>query len=121
MRRLRLPPRAQYEALAAARTWYTSAAGIARYKQRAGGAGTLSQGVRAFGLRRTRYRGLPKTPMQHVAIAAAIHIDRIVAWLDERPQATTLPSRFAALAPAGALTPGQAAAEGSCFPPSNAC
>jgi transposase len=110
MRRLRLPPREQYEALAAARTWYTSEEGIERYKQRAGVEGTLSQGVRAFGLRRTRYRGLPKTHMQHVAIAAAINIDRIVAWLDERPQATTRTSRFAALAPACALTPGKAAA-----------
>jgi len=110
MRRLRLPPREQYEALAAARTWYGSEEGIERYKQRAGVEGTLSQSVRAFGLRRTRYRGLPKTHMQHVAIATAINIDRIVAWLDERPQATTRTSRFAALAPAYALNPGKAAA-----------
>ena len=41
--------------------------------------------------------------MQHVAIAAAINIDRIVAWLDERPRATTRTSRFAALAPAGTI------------------
>src|SRR5215475_3022270 len=81
MRRLRLPPREQYEALAAARTWYGSEEGIERSKQRAGVEGTLSQGVRAFGLRRTRYRGLPKTHLHHVAIAAAINVDRIVAWL----------------------------------------
>jgi transposase len=110
MRRLRLPPREQYEALAAARTWYGSEEGIERYKQRAGIEGTLSQGVRAFELRRTRYRGLPKTHMQHVAIAAAINVDRIVAWLDERPRATTRTSRFAALAPACALNPDEAAA-----------
>jgi transposase len=55
--------------------------------------------VRAFGLRRTRFRGLAKTHLQHVAIAAAINIDRIVAWLDERPRAKTRTSRFAALAP----------------------
>jgi transposase len=66
--------------------------------------------VRAFGLRRTRYRGLPKTHMQHVAIAAAINMDRIVAWLDERPRATTRTSRFAALAPACTPHPGEAAA-----------
>jgi len=110
MRRLRLPPREQYEALAAARTWYASEEGIERYKQRAGVEGTLSQGVRAFGLRRTRYRGLPKTHIQHVAIAAAINVDRIVAWMDERPRATTRTSRFAALAPAYALNPDEAAA-----------
>jgi len=110
MRRLRLPPREQYEALAAARTWYASEEGIERYKQRAGIEGTLSQGVRAFGLRRTRYRGLPKTHLQHVATAAAINIDRIVAWLEARPRATTRTSRFAALAPARALKPDEEAA-----------
>ncbi len=109
-RRLRLPPQEEYEALAAARVWYASEEGIERYQQRAGVEGTLSQGVRAFGLRRTRYRGLPKAHMQHVAIAAAINVDRIVAWLDERPRAKTRTSRFAALAPADALKPGQAAA-----------
>jgi DDE family transposase len=55
--------------------------------------------VRAFGLRRTRFRGLAKTHLQHVAIAAAINIDRIVAWLDEHPRAKTRTSRFATLAP----------------------
>ena len=109
-RRLGLPPRAEAEAVADARTWYASAEGKAQYGQRAGIEGTLSQGVRAFGLRRTRYWGLAKTHLQHVAIAAAINIDRIVAWLDERPRAMTRISRFAALAPANADNPGEAAA-----------
>jgi transposase len=51
-----------------------------------------------------------KTHWQHIATAAAINIDRIVAWLDERPQATTRLSRFAALAPAAACHPGEVAA-----------
>jgi transposase len=109
-RRLRLPPQDQYEALQAAQTWYASEAGQQLYKRRAGVEGTLSQGVRAFGLRRTRYWGLAKTHVQHVAIAAAINIDRIVAWLDERPRALTRLSRFAALAPANADQRGEAAA-----------
>jgi transposase len=109
-RRLGLPPRAEAEAVADARTWYASAEGKAQYGQRAGIEGTLSQGVRAFGLRRTRYWGLAKTHVQHVAIAAAINIDRMVAWLDERPPAMTRISRFAALAPAHADNPGEAAA-----------
>jgi transposase len=109
-RQLRLPPQDQYEALTAARAWYASKEGIERYQQRAGVEGTLSQGVRAFGLRRTRYRSLPKTHVQHIATAAAINIDRIVAWLDERPRAQTRTSRFAALTPANALHPGEAAA-----------
>jgi transposase len=109
-RRLRLPPQAQYEAQAAAQTWSASEAGQQLYKRRAGVEGTLSQGVRAFGLRRTRYWGVAKTHVQHVAIAAAINIDRIVAWLEERPRAMTRISRFAALAPANAYPPGEAAA-----------
>jgi len=109
-RRLRLPPQDQYEALAAAQTWSASEEGQQLYKQRAGVEGTLSQGVRAFGLRRTRYWGVAKTHLQHVAIAAAINIDRLVAWLNERPRAQTRTSRFAALAPADACHPGEAAA-----------
>jgi hypothetical protein len=109
-RRLRLPPQDQYEALQAAQTWSASEAGQQLYKRRAGVEGTLSQGVRAFGLRRTRYWGLAKTHLQHVAIAAAINSDRLVAWLDECPRAMTRTSRFAALAPVSALQPDEAAA-----------
>jgi transposase len=98
-----LPPQDQYEALRAAQTWYGSAEGQQGYQRRAGVEGTLSQGVRGYGLRCTRYRGLEKTHVQHIATAAAINIDRLVAWLEERPRAKTRTSRFAALAPAGAL------------------
>jgi transposase len=105
-RRLHLPSQERFAAVQAARAWYASEEGRQRYQCRAGVEGTLSQGVRAFGLRQTRYRGLEKTHLQHVAIAAAINIDRLVAWLDARPRAKTRISRFAALAPAGALPAG---------------
>ena len=105
-RRVGLPPQDQYEALRAAQTWYDSEEGQQGYKRRAGVEGTLSQGVRSFGLRCARYRGLEKTHLQHVATAAAMNIDRIVAWLDERPRAQTRISRFAALAPTWALPSG---------------
>ena len=105
-RHLSLHPYSQYEALEAARARFSSETGQDLYKRRAGIEGTLSQGVRTFGLRRTRYRGLPKTHLQHVAIAAAINMERIVAWCDERPRATTRTSRFAALAPDHARGPG---------------
>jgi transposase len=98
-RSLKLHPQAQYQALQAARAWYASREGKQRYQRRAGVEGTLSQGVRAFGLRQTRYRGLAKTHLQHVATAAAINLDRLMAWLDERPRAKTRTSRFATLAP----------------------
>jgi transposase len=109
-RTLTLHPRPQYEAMHAAQAWYAGDEGQRQYGRRAGIEGTLSQGVRAFGLRRTRYRGLPKTHLQHVATAAAINIDRIVAWVDQRPRAQTRTSRFAALAPAYVLHSSEAAA-----------
>ena len=109
-RTLKLHPRPQSEALQAAQAWYASDEGQRQYGRRAGIEGTLSQGVRAYGFRRTRYRGLPKTHMQHVATAAAINIDRIVAWVDQRPRAQTRTSRFAALAPAYVLHASEAAA-----------
>jgi len=109
-RSLHLPSQERFEALQAARTWYASEDGRQRYQCRAGVEGMLSQGVRACGLRRSRYRGLEKTHLQHVATAAAINIDRIVAWLEERPRAKTRTSRFAALAPVSTLHPREAAA-----------
>jgi transposase len=53
--------------------------------------------VRAFGLRRSRYRGLAKTHLQHVATAAAINLERLAAWFRAVPRAART-SRFAALA-----------------------
>jgi transposase len=103
-RSIQLHPQDQWEALQAARAWYASAEGQDVYKRRAGIEGTLAQGVRAFGLRRARYRGLQKTHLQHIAITAAINVERIVAWLEERPRATTRTSRFALLAPIDTLS-----------------
>lgn len=68
------------------------------YRWRAGVEGTISQGVRAFNLRRSRYEGAAKTHLQHLACAAAINVVRVLAWLDERPLATTRRSHFATLA-----------------------
>jgi DDE family transposase len=92
-------PQPQYQALQAARQRQASAEGKQCYQRRAGMEGRLSQGVRAFGLRRCRYRSLAKTTLQHIATAAALNLDRLVAWFDERPQAKTRKSRFARLAP----------------------
>src|SRR4051812_36281212 len=70
-RRLRPHPRAEHEALTAARERLATKEGRRRHGRRAGIEGTLSRGVRAFGLRRGRYRGLARTHLQHVATAAA--------------------------------------------------
>jgi len=51
-----------------------------QYGMRAGIEGTISQGVRAFGLRRARYFGQAKTHLQHVITAAAINLVRLAAW-----------------------------------------
>jgi transposase len=72
-----------------------------RYHVRAGVEGTLSQGVRAFGMRRSRYIGLAKTGLQQVCVAAGMNVLRVVHWLDGRPRAGTRVTRFAALARAG--------------------
>ena len=92
-------PREQYEALQEARQRLESEEGRQLYNRRAGIEGTISQGVRAFGMRQTRYRGLAKTHIQHIATAAAINLERLVAWIDDVPRETTRTSRFAALAP----------------------
>jgi len=44
----------------------------AEYARRAGIEGTISQGVRAYSLRRAKYVGLAKTHLQHVLFARAI-------------------------------------------------
>src|SRR5215204_3062643 len=100
-RHLTLRPRAEHDALLDARQRQTTAAFKTQYAARAGIEGTLSQGVRAFGLRQARYRGLAKTHLQHVATATAMNIVRLVDWLNNVPRATTRRSRFAALAPTG--------------------
>ena len=73
----------------------------AEYRQRAGIEGTISQGVRAFGLRRARYKGLGKTKLQHIVTAAAINLARLDDWLSGRPWATTRQPVFVQLLAAG--------------------
>jgi hypothetical protein len=96
-RRLHLHPRLEHEALVAARKREDTEAGRKLYARRQGIEGTLSQGVRMFGLRHARYRGLAKVSLQNVATAAALNLDRLAAWFDKRPLAPTRTSRFAAL------------------------
>lgn len=93
-------PRAQYEALRATRQRHASPEGKQLYNRRAGIEGTISQGVRAFGVRFCRYRGLAKTHLQQVATATAINLDRLANWFHQIPHAKTRTSRFASLAPA---------------------
>jgi transposase len=98
-RRLWLRPKLEHEALQYGRNRQQQPQFKQRYKTRAGVEGTISQGVRAFDLRRSHYIGLAKTHLQHVATAAAITLARVVAWLSDIPKAQTRSSKFAALAP----------------------
>src|SRR5512135_181873 len=93
-REMTLRPRERHEALQAARRQQETAEWKAEYAARAGIEGTLSQGVRSFGLRRARYIGLAKARLQHVATGAAINVYRISDWLGGVPQAATRTSRF---------------------------
>jgi transposase len=81
-------------ALQAARARETSTAYTTEYARRAGIEGTLSQGIRAYGLRHARYIGGAKTHLQHVLIAAAINFVRIGNWLMKKPLAKTRTSTF---------------------------
>jgi len=67
------------------------------YARRAGIEGTLSQGVRAFGLRQARYRGRAKTHLQDVATGAAITVHRLDAWFYDTARTPTRCSTFARL------------------------
>jgi len=67
------------------------------YGRRAGIEGTLSQAIRALGLRQSRYRGLAKTHLQHILIAVALNVVRLMAWWKGVARAATRLSHFAAL------------------------
>jgi Transposase DDE domain len=87
----------QYLALQAARERETTAEYAIEYRKRAGIEGTISQGVRAYGLRRSRYIGEAKTHLQHVITAAAINFVRVSNWLTGKPVAKTRASTFGRL------------------------
>ena len=50
-------------------------------------------------MRRSRYVGLAKTHLQHVFIATAMNLSRIVNWLNELPLAQTRQAAFERLIP----------------------
>jgi transposase len=100
VRTIHLRPQVEYEMIQTARTRQETQEFKTKYKKRAGIEGTISQGTRAFDLRRSRYLGLAKTRLQHLATAAAMNLTRVVSWFMTK-KLRTLPycSPFAALAP----------------------
>lgn len=97
-RSLCFPPQEHYEARQAAFKAQETPEWQATYNKRAGIEGSLSQGIRAFGMRRSRYIGHTKTHFQHEAIATAINTARLSDWFALRPRAKTRISRFGRLA-----------------------
>src|SRR5713101_2559032 len=96
-RTVTIRPQEQYLALMQRREQEKTKAFTQVYAKRAGIEGTISQGVRAMGLRRSRYIGQQKTHLQHVATAAALNLVRSMAWFDGLPRAQTRRSAFARL------------------------
>jgi transposase len=96
-RGLTLHPKAQHLALQTARERQHTEQFREDHKRRAGIEGTLSQAAFAFGMRRTRDRGLQKTHFHHLATALVINLQRFVNWVWEIPRVKTRQSHFARL------------------------
>ncbi|MEV2254407.1 transposase [Streptomyces sp. NPDC050147] len=75
-REIHLRPRDDYEALPQARKLQTTEEWKDRHKIRAEVEGAVSQAVLVCSLRRARYRGLPRSSLQHQLTGAAVHLIR---------------------------------------------
>src|SRR5258708_6649824 len=80
-RTLTLHSKEQTQALLTARQREHTDAFKDTYRHRAGIEGTHSQAVRTMGLRRSRYMGLCKTHLGHMAVAASVNLIRLMSWL----------------------------------------
>jgi transposase len=83
-RQLTLLPRALAEAQTAIRTAEHTIGFQADYARRAGVEGTIHQAV-AHGARHARYRGLPKTRLDHIFMACALNLLRLEAFWNGTP------------------------------------
>ena len=83
-RQLSLLPRDLAEAQAAARAAEKTIPFQADYARRAGVEGTMHQAT-SHGARRARYRGLPKTRLDHVYMAGALNLLRLQAYWTGTP------------------------------------
>jgi transposase len=83
-RQLYVRPRDIHQATTAARTTETTASFHAGYTRRAGIEGTIHQAT-SHGARRARYRGLPKTRLDHAYLACALNLIRLHAYWTGTP------------------------------------
>lgn len=84
-RQLTIRPRPVQEALDAARAEQTTTGWQAKYARRAGAESTIAQSVKVTDSRQARYRGLPKTRLEHVFKAIALNFIRLDAWFNGVP------------------------------------
>ena len=84
-RQLTVRPQAHHEALQAARQRQKTPAFKAQYALRSGVESSLSQGIRRFELRQSRYIGLARTHLQQLLTATAMNVVRVIAWLKGEP------------------------------------
>ena len=98
-REITLRPQEEHQAIVKRRKQQETQKWLKQYNQRAGVEGTISQGVRGFGLRECRYVGLDKVHLQHIFTATAMNAIRLFAWFEGVPLAKTRVSSFAKLAP----------------------
>jgi DDE family transposase len=82
---LPVKPQVYHEALQAARQRPEMPEFRAQYALRAGVERTLSQAVRRFALRQSRYIALARTHLQQVLTAPAMNIVRVIDWLRGTP------------------------------------
>ncbi len=99
-RHLTFRPRPQYDAQHNIRAEQATPAWRDRYAHRSGIEGTIAQASRRSDLHHARYRGLPKTHLQHVLTALALNLIRVDAWLTGSPLGGSWASQLTRLQPA---------------------
>ena len=100
-RQLTVRLQTHHEALQTARQRQATPEFTAQYALRAGVESSLSQGIRRFDLRRSRYLGLARTHLQQLLNATAMNVVRVIAWLWGEPlgERRRQPGHFAQLSP----------------------
>jgi hypothetical protein len=84
-RKITIGPREEHEALQHARIRQATPEWKADYAIRSGVEGTIRQTTHITGIRTARYRGLPKTALEHNLAATAINLIRLDAYWSGRP------------------------------------
>jgi transposase len=100
-RQLTVRMQTHHEAIQAARQRQETIEFKAQYALRAGVESSLSQGIRRFDLRQSRYLGLARTHLQQLLNATAMNVVRVIAWLRGEPlgERRRKPGHLAQLSP----------------------